>query len=156
MKQLLILQLVILIGSSFLAAQETPTKPATGNAKKIDQLFDQIMLTFPDDIRDQVKSATEQQDAFQNLSPAVRQNKKEHKKASSKAHKEHKKTPSKAQKEQKKALAKAHKEQKKAMGNELSPELKKQVEKAIVDIEKKKKDRALQLKEYKEKPKKKK
>ena len=120
----LMICLIPVLSFSLILAQDV--KIETSEVKevdcKIDRLFDQIMLTFPQEIKMKIDSAGSQKSM-----PALQ----------------------KKLKHQENALKISEQKQKKI--DRLSPELRKQVEKTIEDIEKRRNERTLQFREYKQK-----
>ena len=88
--------------------------------QKIDQLFDQIMLTFPGEVRAKIDSASS-----------------------------HQADPVQSKAGEGKSAGSAASLRRDALINELPDEVRMQVEKTISDIEKRRNERALQFKEYK-------
>lgn len=120
----LMICLIPVLSFSLILAQDIKTEANEVKEAdcKIDRLFDQIMLTFPQEIKMKIDSAGSQKSVpeFQ-----------------------------KKLKHQENALKVSEQQQKKI--DKLSPELRKQVEKTIEDIEKRRNERALQFREYKQK-----
>lgn len=119
MKALMII-LISVLNFSLVLAQEN-IKENKNRDCKIDRLFDQILTTFPQELKSKIDSAGSQKSipgkkSFKTLQKA-----------------------SKVSAQQQKKI------------DELSPELRKQVEKTIDDIEKRRNERALQFREYKQK-----
>lgn len=116
--------LLIIIGAAFLCTAQDPSDVKNGGQEQqIDKLFDQIMLTFPEDVKARVDAAS-----CQKMAAPLKtgdQNKSEE-------------------------LVTPRRDE---LINELPDEVRKQVEKTISEIETRRNEKAIQFRDYKRKDK---
>lgn len=120
MKTLLRTTLLALICTIPLFSQESEISGGATEEQKLEQLFNQMMLTFPGAVKAKIDSASERPSEFRQT-----------------------------QGDQKQHGSEVVREMQQGMINELSEELRLQVEKTISEIEEKRNERSLQFREYK-------